>query len=265
MSQSGKRLVLIGSVIGLAILTWRTSYRWLEVQGQFGEFSAYVWPLMAVIVFTAAIGLALMLLTSRWDRLALITASWATFALFFPPSVWYVSALPVFLAFWMGASRNIHRELEDRHTIRVWGVIGAGTRWLLLGTFLMVSLGFYSLRTGGVITLNTVSSGIRRSVDSAYDSSLVRGQLADLPPSLQAQVRRDVANYIDSFVRRWLSPLVPYLPPLLAFLLFLVLWSVVGLVRFPVLWLASGLFALMKTTGFVSVREKDVKAEVVTL
>lgn len=260
-----KRLILIGSVIFVSIVTWWSSYGWLSAEGKFADWHRYLLPLIFVIVYAAVAGLALALLDSRWDRIAVITSSWASFVIFFPPSVWYLSALPLFFLFWMDASRRSHQERTERSKIRTRSMVGAGTRFLLLGIFLMISLGFYSVRTDGSLTLTVISEGVQRQVDSAYETDFVQGRLADVPPSLQSQFRQDVANYVETFVDRWLGPIGPYLPPILALALFLGLWSTVGLVREPVLWLAAGLFWLMRRTGFVTVTEKQVSKEVVSL
>lgn len=262
--MQSKRLTLIGMVIGTAAITWWSAQQWLA-SGSLSDWRVFLVPLILIVVYAAITGIALTMLSSKWDRLAVITASWATFVLFFPANIWYLSALPLFFLFLMEASRRSRRELEERHKFRVRSVIGVGTKFILLGVFLMVSLGFFSLQAERDVTLQTVSEGVQRSVDSAYDSSIVQRQLDGLSSSVQAQLRRDVARSVDSFVQRWLGPLVPFLPPLLAFALFLILWSLVGLVREPVIWLASGFLTLMKRTGFVSVAEQQVPKEVISL
>jgi hypothetical protein len=265
MSMTAKRLTVIATVIAMAVLTWWSTHRWLSQEGQFADWRLYLLPLLLGILYAAAAGLALALLRSRWDRIAVITTSWAVFVVFFPASIWYLSALPVFLAFWMEASRRNQQERDERRRLRAHVLVGAGTRFLLLGIFLMVSLGFYSLRTNGELTLDVVTRGVQQRVDNAYENDLIRNRLADVPASLQSQFRQDLAEAIESFVERWLGPVAPYLPPIFALALFLGLWSSVSLVRLPVLWIAGGLFLLMRKTGFVTVTEEDVKREIVVL
>ena len=260
-----KRLVHMGAVFASSVLTWWTAHRWLSAEGQFSDWQLYLPPLLFAIVFGALAGLALALLRSRWDRIAVITSSWASFVIFFPASIWYISALPLFFFFWMDASRRSHDERLERNKIRVRNFIGVGAKLVLLGIFLMISLGFYSVRTEGGITLDAISRGVQRQVDVAYETQFVQEQLSDVPPSLQGQFRRDFARQVDAFVRRWLAPVAQFIPPILALFLFLGLWSVVWLIREPVLWVASGVFAIMRRTGFVTVTQKQVPKEVITL
>ncbi|HXV27183.1 MAG TPA: hypothetical protein VD862_04140 [Candidatus Paceibacterota bacterium] len=260
-----KRLILIAASALSAGLTWWTGHRWLSAFGDFGDWRLYLPPLLLVIVFAAVAGLSLALLRNRWDRLAIIAFSWGIFVAFFPASIWNLSALPVFLLLLMHASRRSIQERDERQKFNARAVVGAGTRFIVLGMFLMVSLGFYSLRAEDGITLDAVSASVQKQVDAAYETDFVREQLTDVPPSLQSQVRRDVARSVDSFIRRWLSPLAPFLPPILALVLFLGLWSVVGLIREPALWLAAGLFWVFRRTGFIVIESREVTREVVEL
>lgn len=259
-----KRLILIVGSLLMASLTWWSARSWLS-GSNLASWTNFLAPLLFVIGYAAVVGIALTLLPSKWDRLAIITSSWAAFILFFPASIWYLSVLPVFFLFLMESSRRSQRELKERHTFRPRIVFGAATKFILLGIFLMVSLGFYSLRTNGGITLEAVSEGVQRSVDNAYETSFIQTRLEGLSETVQAQLRRDVAGYIDAFIKDWLGPIAPALPPILALGLFLVLWSLVGIIGEPVLWVSSGLFIIMKRTGFVTVVQEQVPKDVVNL
>lgn len=260
-----KRIVLIVAVAFCATLTWATAHPWLESPDRFSSLGAALWPSLAVILLAAVAANAWMLLTRPVERLASMLASWATFILFWRPDVWYLSALPVLLFFWYEASRRIQGDMVDRRKLRVSATLGQGVKFILLGAFLMVSLGFYLLPSSRAADFRVVSKGLQSSLESTYDQPLVQQQLSQLPAGMQSQVKRDLARAVDGWVKDVVGPLGPLVPPLLAFALFLALWSVSFVYREAAIWLGVGLFAILKATKFVRVEEQDVKAEVLSL
>lgn len=260
-----KRITLILAVVVCAAITWATAEPWLASPLRFSGWLRPFWPALSVTVLAAVAGVALTLLTSRWDRLAAILASWAAFVVFWSPDIWYVTALPVFGLFWYESSRRMQDDTRDRRKIRFNAALGRGVKFLLLGAFLMVSVGFYLLPDNRSADIGTVSRGIQGSLDDAYESDIVRTQLDQLPSSLQAQFKRDMAESVDDFVHGWLGGWSGYIPPFLAFALFLALWSVSFIFREIAIWLGTLLFAILRWTKFVRVEEQDVKAEVISL
>lgn len=264
-SASYKRIGLIIAVALSSTLVWATAKPWLESPVAFSGYMVLAWPAIAVVFASALTGLAWMLLVRPIERIATILASWVSFIFFWKPDIWYVSVLPLFVFLWYESSRRIRNDAGDRHKVRVSTSIGAGLTPLLLGTFLMISLGFYLLPAYHTVTPSRVSIGVQGWLEGAYNQPLVEQQLSQLPPSMQAQVKRDLAKSVDDWVKKVLGPLGPFVPPLLAFALFLVLWSVLFIFRELAIWLGVLLFMLFKAVRFIKVGEKDVKAEVITL
>lgn len=264
-SQALKRISLIIAIVVCAALTWASAKPWLESPLRFSGWLRPFWPALAVTVLAAIAGVSFILLESRWDRLAAICASWATFILFWKPDVWYATALPLFAFLWYEASRRMRNDMLDRRKLRINSAIGHGATFVLLGAFLMVSLGFYLLPVNHTADVNVVRKGVQGSLDSAYDTQIVRSQLEQLPASLQAQFKKDIASSIDAFIHDSVGPWSAYIPPFLAFALFLSLWSVSFILRELAIWLGVGIFALLRLTKFIRIEQKDVTAEVVTL
>lgn len=260
-----KRIGIIITVVVVSMLTWWAARVWLSGLNPFTDYWSMIWPAVMITLQAAVIGLAWMLLEHPVDRLAAILASWATFILFFSPDVWYLSVLPVFVAFWYLGAHRIQHDIHERTKLRLSAGLDRGVRLVLLGAYLMISLGFFLLPIGRTADVKLISKGIQGTVQSTYSSGLVKSQLSQLPPSLQAQVKAELNTQIDAQVHQWLGPLGPYLPPLLAFGFFLILWGFSFIFREAALGLSAGIFAILKSTRFVTVGEKDVKADVVTL
>lgn len=260
-----KRLTVISAVVAMATLTWWAAHAWLTGPSPFTDITTMPLPALALCALTAVAGLAFSLLHSWLDRIAVMLASWATFIIFWAPDIWYVTALPIFLFFWYEASRRALDDLSDRRKVRINATLGRSVKLILLGVFLMVSLGFFLLPQNRTSDLGTVSRGVQGALESAYDAPLVEQQLSQLPPALQSQFRRDLAKTVDESVQGYLGPLKGFVPPFLAFALFLALWSMSFVFREVAIWIGVGLFALLRAIGFVKVEEVDARAEVLSL
>jgi hypothetical protein len=262
-----KRIFLIIAIIAAATVTWWASHAWLSSPDRFTGYSILFWPSLAVSLLGAVAGLGWMLLERPVDRLAAILGSWATFIVFWSPDIWYLSVLPLFLLLWWESGRRMRDDLSDRRTLRINATLGRGVKLTLLGAFLMISLGFYLLPSTRTIGVSHISTGVREQVDQAYDNPLVQSQLAteEFPPAFQQQVRADLLARVDAVLRQWLGPLGPFLPPILAFVLFLAMWSVSFIFREVAIWLGMGLFALLRMSGFVRIGERDVTMKVLEL
>lgn len=260
-----KRIGLIVSVVVCAALTWAAAKPWLESPLRFDSWTVAFWPALAVTILAAVASVAFALMPAKLDRLAALLASWAIFIFFWRPDVWYLSALPIFGFFWWEAGRRIREHLAAVRVIHIRSSLGQGVKFILLGAFLMVSVGFYLLPANREADIRTVSRGAQEALESAYDNPFVEEQLSQLPPSLQAQFKRDMARSVDGIIHNLLGPFANYVPPFLAFALFLALWSVSFIFREAALWLGVGLFWLLKRTGFVKIETKQIEAETIRI
>jgi hypothetical protein len=260
-----KRIGLIVAVVATSAATWAVARIWLDDPARFSSIIVLIGPAMAFIISTAVTAVAFLLMEHRWDRIAAILASWAVFVFFWAPNIWYISLLPVFAGLWWMAAKDIRESLEDRRRLRISASLRQGAKLILLGFYLMVSLGFYLLPSSQRLNATTVSRDVQHSIESSYDNMFVQQQLAQLPPAARAQFQRDVSQYVYQTARTWLSPLGAFIPPLLAFGLFLALWSVNSILRPPAVWIGDRLFRLLKRVGFVNVTEQDVKGETIIL
>lgn len=264
-SASTKRILIILAVVTSTTLVWLTAKPWLEDPLGFSSYTALLWPSLALVLASSVTGLAWMMLESTTDRVAAMLASWASFVLFWNPDIWYVSMLPLFAGLWYLAASRIRSDLSDRHTLRIRTSLGAGLTPLMLGTFLMLSLGFYLLPANQMIGPAQVSEGIQGHLEGAYENPAIVAQLNQLPPALRAQVKADIGKKVDQYAQRFLGPFGKFLPPLLAFGLFLVLWSTLFIYRELAIWFGSVLFRVLTWSGFVRIVEKDVKAQALEL
>lgn len=260
-----KKIGIIGFTVFVVSLVWAASRPWLASPLQWDGISTILWPSLALIVASATVAISWMLLERTVERVAVILASWATFILFWSPDIWYLTALPVFGLLWLESSRRVANDVGDRRRLRISTSVGAGLSPLLLGMFLMVSFGFYLLPSNKNVGASDVSIGIQKQLESVYDQPMVERQLSQFPAAMQSQVKRDIAKVVDENVQRFVGPLGPFIPPMLAFGLFLILWSVMFIFRELSIWMGVAIFSILKAVGFVRVGTKDVQAQIIEL
>jgi hypothetical protein len=261
----GKRIGLIVAVVASATVTWAAARIWLLHADRFTNWSLWFLPAGSLILLGAVTGLAWMLIPGKHERLAAILGSWATFIFFWPPNIYYLSVLPLFLLLWWEAANRIRSEVTERKRLKVNAILGRSVKLIIMGALLLVSLGYFISPKTQDADVNSISGEIQEQIGNVYDNPIVENQFSDLPPSAQAQVRQNVAAQVDQWIRQYLGPLREYIPPLLAFGFFLTLWSLTFIFREGSIWLGVAMFHLLKAMGFVKIEEVEEKIETVSL
>jgi hypothetical protein len=223
------------------------------------------WPALIIALMTSFILVAWVLMGSHWYRLLATLGSGLAFVAFFDFNQWYLSVLPVMVYLWFEAGRRIDHDLQDRLKVRIATTVRQGGRLILVGYFLMISLGFFLMPSSQEAGVDTVQDGVKSSIESTYEQNLVAKQFAQLPRSAQAQVRKEIGNQIDLWVERVLGPFGKYIPPILAFVLFLSLYSVNLLFRLIAEPLAVAWFELLLKLGFVRIVSVQVESQALEL
>lgn len=249
-------------VISLAF--WFTIKPWLEsATTALGGVESWLWPLIWFLVLVAVIGLASMLLEGPWWRLGVLAA--ANIPFFFVIDTWTV-APPVLIVLiillqWR-ASARIADEVTARRTVNTGRILGAGIGSITTTLLIAVSVVYFSTpAVQASAQRGQLPTMVSRAVQTAAQR-VAALELKDLSPAQRLQAEKEVSNIVLRQINLWLKPYIQYLPPVLAFGLFLVL-SAFSFIFHPLAALiASGIFSLLKTVGFVSVAEKEAKAEI---
>jgi hypothetical protein len=264
-SPSVKQAVLVIASILASCVVWWAAQAWLHEPDRFTSLRVMALPLLEIALATSVTLIAWVLLGNYRYRLAATLGSWATFILFFDPNLWFLSVLPVMAYFWFEAGRRVDHDLQDRLKVRIRVTVRQAGRLILVGYFLMISLGFFLMPSSQEVGIETVQEGVRTSVESTYKQDLVAKQLAQLPKSAQAQIRKDIGGQIDMWVERLLGPFGTFIPPILAFMLFLSLYSVSLLFRLIAEPVAVMLFEVLLKMGFVKIVSVQVSSEGIQL
>lgn len=177
---------------------------------------------------------------------------------------------------WYWASRHAARELVERRTIRISSILVHAMPKILLGLYILLSFAFYMTPASQNITEKDATTAFRQQLNRTYDTVL-RSELAKLPPAQREQVQNQVSGQLIQAFKDTLDfqfcltenvctpTLLELLPPMYAFLFFLLLWSFGFIFREPAVALGAGLFRLLQKFHVVLIDQEDAKVEVLKI
>ncbi len=256
-----KRVIILAVVLLGSYLFWFSLSPWLLNPLEFSNYDLWVTPLIILIILAPVIVLALMFFTDRLLKILVAVTVVVPFLLVFGLDLTYLSAIGIlFLLFWYG-DRHIREELEQRIKINPGLIMARGLKKIFMSLMVMISFAYY-LTPGVQATAisDKLPPSIRQIVDVSVGTFLA-GQLEQFPESERNKVHYQVVEQVMSQFNNALRPYFQYIPPFLAFGLFLILQGLSFIFVFFSVLVGIFLYRVLKQTGFVKIEERDVKAE----
>ncbi len=262
MSKPIKLAIWHGVVAAVSFGFWFDVSRWLQAAAIEKDFVSY-----AVITFgfiVALVALGFMIFEKKWLVLSLpgmvalayvANLGWSQLEL--------IGLLILFLLAFKSYS-DILRETRQRIKITLSEILRHGIFPFILGMFILLSFAafqspafdrFENLKGLPPETQNYIKVIAENMVGHKIEGS--------------EQEKKVIINQISAEVTREfntaLGPYFKYAPPVLAFTLFLILWSVSWIFIWLSVLAGMLIFFILKKTGFVRIEEKEVKAEVLNV
>ncbi len=264
MTKNKKLIVWLVMVGILSGLFWWDAKIWL--QGSLFDSSNYKPSLVVLLVILAGfISVGFMLFQVYWSSIVagvLLGTGYIDFFGINPVNI--VTAALILLLFFHSHASTVE-ELTQRTKINAKMALKRGVSPLLLAIFLLLSFGAYqSPAIKSFENLKQLPTSteefIRGIVNAAVGAQIKEASPGNINQMLN-QVTREVTAQINSIAR----PYFTYLPPVLAFGLFITLWSLIWLFAWLSLLVGMAVFFLWKRIGWFKIEEKDVKAEVLVV
>ncbi len=173
----------------------------------------------------------------------------------------YLLAFALMVGIQWLAVGNIKSEEEERTEINIWQIISRGSPHIITAILIMVSFAYFlSPATQALAKSQKLPSGISQIIAKVIP--IVAGQqLQSLPAAQRQSFISQATNEITRQCVNVLKPYFQYMPPILAFGLFLVLQGL----SFIFVWLAAALAVLifwaLKKSGTVRIRTVQKEAE----
>jgi hypothetical protein len=260
-----KKAILIIAVGIVACLFWFWAKPWIDSPARFLEVGIWLKPLIMFAILTSAIGLSFLLIKDYVLKILTSVLAGLPFFFVFGFNQFYLGAFVLMILLFMYGMKNIQAEAGERTKINIRIIMQRGLPRIVTAMLVMISFAFFfSPNIQASAKNKQLPPSFKQVIERTVDSFL-GGQVENLSPQEKEQVKsQTVSQVLDQFTV-FLGPYVQYLPPILAFGLFLILQGL----SFIFVWLAvlisTLLFATLKKTGFFKISAVSVEAEKIEL
>ncbi len=262
--MSYKKLGILFLVFIAAIFFWSSSEQWIRNPvWSLVDVQPWVVPVLTLIVLAASLGIAFMLLDTIWLKIGASALSALPFLALFGFQPLYLVAALVLVILHLNAIQSVADETKNRIKVNARLIVRRGMSMIILPHLLLISFAYY--QTPAVKDAGK-DLKLPKSIQQAITSTtelFVGPQLEQLSAEQRAQVQNQVTTQLMIQLTNIAKPYLGYLPPLLAFGLFLALQGLSPIFFWLASYLALGLFTLLKSIKFFVIEEKDVKAETI--
>ena len=258
-----KQIMLLIATTISALIFWLVTKPFI---GQPFSFSGgtlaieiWLWPLVFLVFFAGFEALSFLLLDSKKAWLV-IALNLLVFALLFNPKeiiVWM--GVLIALLFQFSALQEVKEENKNRLRLNVRSVIHSGMGRLVTSLLILISFAYFL--NGGIreaAQKNELPGVVRQAVQLAV-GSYVSENLETQNPSLRAQVTEKVLNQITIF----LKPYFVFLPPVLAFGLFLILQGLSALFVWLAIIFSMLIFWILKMFKLIKIGTEQKEVETI--
>ena len=249
-------------VTALSVLFWYLADLWILSPTRLGDEQLWVSLLLTFIVLVPLLAISFLLINKYVFKLLLILLVIIPFFLFFKFHFYYLLSSVLMFWFMVYAIRLAKDEATQRTKINIRMILRRGIPAILLGFFVMISFAYFlSPAVQSIAEKEELPPTFNQAVRQVFDV-MFKGEIKDLPLSEQEQKRNEFVSQVIVEANEVIKPFFQYMPPVIAFGLFLVLWGL-SLV-FVWLSIAVGImiFSILKRLNFFRISEVQIKSEI---
>lgn len=258
-----KKFIIFTIIFLLSIVFWAAVKAWVEGPVKFADWQAWSWPLTCLIVLAAVTVVALLLIREVLWRVVISVLIGLAFLLVFNFNALYPGTFSALILLHLLAARNVHRESDQRTVINMGRILRHGLPWVITPLLIMISFAYYldpSVQAGA--RAGQLPPTVRQTIAKTVDAFL-GSELAELPPAQRQQTKNQIMTETERQLTNLAKPYFQYLPPVLAFGLFLILQGLSFVFVWPAVWLGMGLFQMLRRFNFVKIAAKQVEVQTV--
>lgn len=261
-----KKVSILVVVFVASAVFWFFAKPWIvDPSWSLGNFHAWLIPLLMLLLLISVVALAYMLLPEFSYRLGASLLIVVPFLVVMGFTAMNLSSAAIMVVLHLIAMGRIVDEIKARVTVHPSAIVSRGLTYIILPLLLMISFAYYQTPdVQAAAKNNKLPTAVEKAVTETTRRFL-GSQLDELPPEQQAQAEEEINNQAIGQLEAWVKPYLKYAPPVLAIGLFLVLQGLSFAFFWLSSWLALLIFGILKTTGFVVIEEKDIRAQVLHL
>lgn len=250
-------LVLIGTIS--SALFWLKANPWLEDPLNWTRVSLWLWPLLLLIISISVLSLSLFLLSRHYLRLLVLTIHLVLYIFFFGAQPLLLGGALVALGLGLWAAANIQKEKANRFKFDLHGMLKGGIHRLLTATFILISFAYFvTPAVQAASEKKELPPGLARTVQVIVNN-FVGQELGAGNQQFVNQASQEVIKQVNTF----LEPYFQYVPPILAFSLFLVLQGLSVVFLWLTMLFSSIIFLMLKLFKVVTLGKMMKEADVV--
>ena len=250
----------------VAVLTWRLwNYGNNLSTAAIENIDIEPVALLNVALLAAVIALGFLLFQKRIWIVTAALIVWIPHVAYFGFSQLISSGLAILILFFWWANQSVMYELERGTKVRSARLVRVGALPVILGIFLLTSFAAYqSPNIQAFKSADSLPSSIQEIVKPIVEKTI--------GTKISTRNEREKETLINEIARQTvhdfniiLRPYFQYAPPLVAFILFLILWGLSWIFVIVSSLMGWIIFRILKKIGLIQVQEKDIKAEVLVV
>lgn len=254
-----KQFILLAITLVAAFIFWLITKPLIIGMANFQAVSVWLWPLILLVILVGMLALFLLLLEARMIWLG-VALNLIIFALLFNPKeviVW--GGVAVAFLFQLSAWKIIKKESGNRLHLNLKSILLPGIGRLVTSILILVSFAYFLSSDVQKATQRKELPEVVRKTVQVVVGSYISENSESQNPSLRARATETMLAQITNF----LKPYFVFLPPILAFSLFLILQGL----RVVFVWLAIFwtllVFWVLKLLKLVKIEKEEKEAEVI--
>lgn len=261
MNSSAKSILLLGLVATAAFLFWLWAEPWIANPFQLSQTGIWLKPLFTLGFLTAFVGFSFLLIKNGWLKFAASVLAGLPFILVFDFNKFYLVAFALIVLLHNSAAKKIGKQVTERVKIDIREIMGHGLPSVITPILLLVSFAFFFSPGLQASAARQELPPTAKEVVSRVVIGLLGGELEQLPPQERQQTERQLVERVFNQFNQILGPYFKFLPPILAFGLFLILQGL----SFIFVWLgtliAMLLFWVFKKAGLIRLKMVQKETE----
>lgn len=262
MSKLVKLAIWHAIIASVAFGLWLDVSKWFEALRLEKGFTSYA---VVTFVFLAAlvmIGFALF--RDRWLVLSLSGIIGLAYLINFGVSELNFVGVGVMFLLLLQSRSDVIAEVTERTKVNSRTIVRGGIMPFMFGLFILVSFASYqSPAFGKFDKIERLPSESEKYIKVIAENTIGR-KIEGSEQEKEAVINQITAEVMREF-NTVLGPYFKYAPPVLAFTLFLILWSISWIFIWLSVLAGMMIFFILKKIGFVKIEEKDVKAEILVI
>ncbi|MBI2057898.1 MAG: hypothetical protein HYT63_02855 [Candidatus Yanofskybacteria bacterium] len=252
-----KKVFLTGVTCIFSFVFWFKVNLWIDDPLRFRDINIWLWPAVILIIFVALLALSFLLLPRLYKLLA-IFFNLAIFLIFFGVDQVILAGAGLALLIQLSAVSAVKSSGDNSLRFKFIPALKSGVSRVLTSVFILISFAYF-LSPGVQASSKSqeLPQGIKKTIQIVI-GNYIGENLEIQNPRLKAETN----NYVIKQITNFSKPYFKFLPPILAFGMFLILQGV----SFVFIWLAILLafivFSIFKVSGLVRIEKKPKEAEV---